>query len=93
MILPKEIFAFVLIEYIQQQQFHPYYLGVKVTYAKDDVKISFDRDRYTIPLDEVQTILEQSGLDFDRFKSFCEDFMESPDFEIAMRQSLIKPKE
>lgn len=91
--LPKEIFAFVLIEYIQTKDYSPSHLGAKkIIYSNGSNEISFNRNQFAIPIEQIQETLLKVGLDFENFKSFCEDFMQSPDFNIVMKSSLIKPR-
>jgi hypothetical protein len=95
MTLPKEIFAFVLIEYIQTKDFLATSLAVlseKITYSNGVDYIIFDRNTFQIPIEKVSKMLSDANLDFEDFKNFCEYFLESKSFEIAMRQSIIKPK-
>ena len=92
MALPKDIFAFVVMEYLSSKGMLPAILGSEyISYKKDDATVFLYRNAYTIPMEEVKDILTKLNYTLDDFKTFCEYFMDSTDFKIAMEQAIIKP--
>lgn len=90
----KEMPAFVLIEFLRHNDYEASYLGTKdVEYSNGVSKILFDKNEYMLPFTKLSDILSSVGFTYDDFVDFCKDFLNSPDFDLAMKSSIIKRTE
>ena len=89
MILPPEIYSFVLNEYLLSKGFLPKFMGTEyLMYEKESQQIKIYRSSFKLPIKEVQTILQKLDCPIHEFKTFCEHFMQSKEFEDGLNQTL-----
>ena len=91
MTLPAEIYSFVVNEYLLSKGFLPEYMNTEyLKYKKDRQEVRIYRSAFKLPLKEVQIILQQLDCPIHEFKAFFQHFMQSKEFEEALKKFSLK---